>query len=254
MLKLVRLITFGLIGGLAVLAVLSWRRASLFQAENERLQAKLSAVEAEAADQVKAATASTEELELLKQRTGELMKLRNEVTQLRAAQQNAQNLVAENQRLKSEVQAMRGQARSAGPQSGAQATADQFPRDSWKFAGYATPESALVSAIWAMKEGNPQTYLESLSPNEQQRVAVNWQNMTPDQIAAKYKSDVANISSMRVIERQNLAPDEMLMSVYLEGPGRMEKVRLNQVGQEWKFSGFVRDTQPQAAPVVAPAQ
>jgi hypothetical protein len=41
----------------------------------------------------------------------------------------------------------------------------------------------------------------------------------------------------------------MVMSVFLEGPGRVEKVRMNQVGQDWKFGGFIRDQQ-QAPPAL----
>jgi hypothetical protein len=244
MVKVERIITFALIAAAGVIAVINWRRAALFQAENESLRARHAEVEAEAAANAQAAGTATQGMELLKQRTTELMKLRNEVTQLREASQTAEKLAAENQRLKADVQAMRGQARSAGPQDGAEATADQFPRESWKFAGYASPESALVSAIWAMKEGQPQTYLESLSPGEQQRLAQNWQSMTPEQIAAKHKNDVASITGLRVLERQNVAPNEMVMNVYLEGPGRVERVRVSQVGQEWKFSGFERQPQP----------
>ena len=143
-------------------------------------------------------------------------------------------------------------ARSGGAISGAAATMaapatnaaeagkDQFPKESWNFAGYASPEAALVSAIWSMKEGNPKTYLDSLSPDEQARMAKVWENKSEAEIAAKHQSDVSSISAFRILERQNVTDNEVLMNVYIEGVGRMEKVSMKRVGNDWKFGGFIR--------------
>ncbi|HEV8544429.1 MAG TPA: hypothetical protein VGR78_18730, partial [Verrucomicrobiae bacterium] len=158
------------------------------------------------------------------------------------------SLALENQRLQAENQKLRatGGAMAASPIAPATGVPgrDQFPRDSWTFAGYASPEAALVSALWAMKQGDPKTYLESLSPDEQKRIAQSWQNKSESEIAEKHKSDVASIGGMRVVDRQSVSPNEMIMNVYLEGPGRMEKVRMNQIGQDWKFGGYIRDQAP----------
>lgn len=251
MLKVERLVTFFLILAVSVFAIISWRKAKLFETENEALAAKLAAAETQESS---AGGPSQAEIEELRKRSAELMKLRNEITQIRANAQNTQNLAAENQRLKADLAKARGAAASAPTEGGAQThPADHFPRESWRMAGYATPESALVSAIWSMKEGNPQNYFDSLAPAEQQRTAQNWQTMSQDQVMAKHRSDVANITGLRIMQQDALAPDEIVMNVYLEGPGRIEKVRMNQVGQEWKFSGFVRPQQPMV-PLQQPAQ
>lgn len=244
-----RIITFTLIAAAASFGFVSWRKASLTHADNEQLRAKVTALESELADARKSGI-SEAEIQEYKKRSAELMKLRNEVTQLRGASQNAQNLATENDRLKAQLQQARASSAADGSAPNGGPANQTFPRDQWHFAGYATPQSALVSAIWAMREGNPDVYLQSLAPAEQQRTAQNWQSMSQDLVVAKQKNDVANISSIRVLEEQKLAPDEIVMSVYLEGAGRMEKVRLNQVGQEWKFSGFVRPQQPAAQPAV----
>jgi hypothetical protein len=234
----------------AIFAAINWRKATLFQADNEQMRARLDDLEAaaekksnEEADLSKAAA------EKVRTQTSELLKLRNEVTQLRSASNKVATLTTENQRLLAENKKLRsGGAVSnvAAPPSNL-AGRDQFPRDSWSFAGYASPEAALVSALWAMKQGDPKTYLDSLSPDEQKRTAMTWQNKPENEIAEKHKSDVSSIASLRVLDRQNVSPNEMVMNVYLEGPGRMEKVRMNQVGQDWKFGGFIRNQQPPAA-------
>ena len=54
--------------------------------------------------------------------------------------------------------------------------------------------AVVAFAIWAMREGDPKTYLASLAPDEQQRVNQNWQNKTEAELAEKHKSDVAAIS------------------------------------------------------------
>jgi hypothetical protein len=251
MLKIERIITFGLVLAVSVFAIVNWRKARLFEEANEQLTARLNAADSEADSAGAAGAATAEEIAELRKRSAELMRLRNEITQIRANAQNTEKLAAENQRLKADLAKARGNLGAAEAQTAAapQGGGDQYPREGWRMAGYHTPEDALVTAIWSMKEGDPQQYYNSLAPAEQQRTAQNWQTMSQDQLMAKHRNDVANISGMRILQREVLAPDEMVMNVFLEGPGRMERVRLNQVGQEWKFSGFVRD-QPQqpAAP------
>lgn len=91
-----------------------------------------------------------------------------------------------------------------------------------------------------MREGNPQTYLQSLSPEEQARLAKSWQNKPETEIVAKHQSDVAAITGLRVLDRQTVSPNEVLMNVYIEGVGRMEKVSMKLIGNEWKFGGYIR--------------
>src|SRR5262249_48274552 len=121
--------------------------------------------------------------------------------------------------------------------------ADQFPRENWTFAGYATPEAALVTAVWAMKEGKPQKYLDSLSPEEQARMAKAWANKSEDEIAAKHQQDVSQITNVRLMNRKEISPDEVQFTVLIEGPNRMETVSMKRFGADWKFGGFIRDRQ-----------
>jgi hypothetical protein len=233
-------------------AAIYWRKAALFQEDNEALRERIDSLENEIVQNTQAADRAKSNGEKLRTQTGELLKLRNEITQLRSTAKSVDSLTSENQRLRAENQQLRsptGGVTGVPTQAPIESFAgrDQFPRNSWNFAGYASPEAALVSAIWAMREGDPKTYLDSLAPQEQERVAQNWQNKSETELAEKHKSDVSAISGLRVLDRQNVAPNELVMNVYLEGPGRVEKIRMNQVGQEWKFGGFIREQQPSAA-------
>ena len=241
-----RLIYSILVLAAAVFAIVQWRRAVYFEAENIQLAARMEALEAGASEAAGATKIAQAAAERLRKQTSELMQLRNEVTQLHAGEKAAEGLAAENQRLKSQLEqlaAANSAAASAGTNGNGSGRAAHFPRENWAFAGYGSPEAALVSAIWSMKEGNPQSYLDSLSPREQERIAPLWQNKSEAEIAEKHKNDVSTISGLRVLEREAVSANEVVMNVYLEGPGRVEKIRMNQVGQDWKFGGFIRAEQ-----------
>src|SRR5207302_9400381 len=101
---------------------------------------------------------------------------------------------------------------------------DQITREISRFAGYSTRETALVSAVWAMKEGKPQVYFDSLSPEEQARMARAWENKSQDEIAVKHQQDVSRITGVRVLEREEVSPDEVRMKVYTEGAETWETI------------------------------
>ena len=234
--KLIRWLTIVLLGVAVAAAFLGWRKVGELRAENEVLRTEIQNLKmqrnAAAEAQLKQ---RDQELQKLRTEAQEVHRLRNEVSQFRAGTREAEKLRAENQQLRTVA--------SSAPTAAAPATgpADQFPRESWAFAGYATPEVALVSAVWAMREGNPQTYLDSLSPEEQARMAKAWQNQSAAEIAAKHQQDVASITGVRILERQTVSPGEVLLNVYVEGTGKMEKISMKRYGNEWKFSGIIRN-------------
>ena len=233
----------------AILAAIYWRKASLFREENEKLHEEISQLEQAVSTATNSAGILEREMEQGRnKRTSELMTLRNEVTQLRSANKTAESLNAEVQRLRQENEKLKspGGVASVNPQD-SQAQ-NRFTRDSWSFSGYNTPENALVSAIWAMKQGNPQAYYQSLTPEEQTRLAESWKGKTEEEIAKQHQSDVSQINGLRILDRHEITPTQMQMDVYLEGQNRMATILMNQNGNEWKYGGVV---DPQPAPKAA---
>jgi type II secretory pathway pseudopilin PulG len=227
----------------AAVAVTSWVRVAQLRAEAAALQEQLQALQQQtttaASDQ---ATQQNAELEKLRAQSQELLRLRNEVSQLRSTAKEAEKLRADNLQLRAENQQLRASAADPSPAPTAAGDAkDQFPRNSWAFSGYATPDAALISAIWAMKEGNPKTYLDSLAPEEKARMSKVWENKSEAEIAAKHQQDVSSITGMRILDRTTVAPDQVQMNVYIQGADRMEKVSMILVNNEWKFGGYIRD-------------
>jgi len=213
--------------------------AKRLQAENQALRAELDQLRA-AADQ--AAAGHDAELKRAQADAQDAARLRGEVTQLRNTAKDADKLRAENQQLKTENQSLRG-ANIAAPAAPAAPAAEpgNFPKDSWTFAGYTSPDAALVSAIWSMQQGNPKQYFDSLTPEEQARMTKVWEGKTAEEIAAKHQSDTAKITGMRVLYQQAVSADEVVMSVYIGGVDRAEKVSMKRVGDDWKFGGFIRE-------------
>ncbi len=220
-------------------ALFQWRTLQALRAENAALRAH-----AEAARAQEISTASAEaqkreaELRQLRADARDAVRLRGEITQLRGASKDADSARAQTERLRAENQQLRHTA--PAPDSAAPAPG-HFPRESWSFAGYATPDSALVSAIWAMKDGSPKAYFESLTPDEQARMARVWENKSEAEVSTKHQGDVSKITDLRVVDRQEISPDQMTMSVYIGGVDRLEKVSMQRVGNAWKFGGFIRE-------------
>jgi hypothetical protein len=223
---------------LAIAAGFGWKQVGTLQQENGRLRGEVAAAQANL-DSATTSRASQNEAELQKLRADsqELLKLRGEVAQLRSRT----NELAKIQSRPQPVQPTTSQPTNQIP-TPTGPVADHFPRQAWTFAGYESPEAALVSAIWAMREGKPQVYLDSLSPAEQQRMAQVWQDKSEQEIAGKHQSDVANISDLRIMSRQSTTPNQVTMQVNLGGANRTETVIMENVNGQWKFGGF---TQPQ---------
>jgi hypothetical protein len=209
------------------------------QAENEALRAEVAALKARTAE---TDVAHEAELKRAQSDAQDVARLRGEITQLRNTAKDAEKLRAENQQLRSENQKLRGSANAASAPAPAPVPQEgSFPRESWAFFGYGSPDAALMSAIWSMQQGNPKQYFDSLTAEEQTRMAKVWENKSEAEIAAKHQADVSKISGMRVLSRQEISPDEIQMSVYIDGVDRTEKVSMKRVGNDWKFGGFIRE-------------
>jgi hypothetical protein len=223
------------LGALAA-AVTGWQRARQLQSENERLRTELQRLKEQAATAAEAQfKLRDEELQQLRAEAKDVSKLRGEVTRLRVAAKDADALRVQNEQLRGAA------AVAAKPPTTNAAPQGKFPRESWTFAGYATPESALVSAVWAMREGKTQVFLDSLTPEEQARMAKQWENKSEAEIAAEQQKEVSTVTSVRVIEQQDVSPDEVEMTFFIEGDNRMEVVKLKRIANDWKFGGTVRE-------------
>ena len=125
--------------------------------------------------------------------TSDLMKLRAEVAELRRHTNEIQKLQGENAQLKSALVA--AQSTPAAPEVKPLSTngarpALFFPRDTWIFSGFASPEDTLKSAAWAMSNGDPNSFLASLSPGQREQMERRWQGKSQEEIAAESRREM----------------------------------------------------------------
>lgn len=231
---------------LASLAILFAERCKVaaLREETQRLREEL------AAEQRLIGTQGTgpggqqnEELERLRTETGEVHKLRNEVSQLRAGAKELGQLRTENQKLRTADRQLQA-APKTGVAAPSPATSQEryYAKEDWAFTGYATPEAALQSVVWAMREGDTRTFLASLAPEEMARVQKEWGNKSEAEISADAKRGTDKISNLRILESKTLSDDEVVLNVYAAGgEDKVQKISMKRIGGEWKLAGPKRE-------------
>ncbi len=217
------------------------RTHSALRQENQALRAELAAVKqllgVKAGEQNKA---SIDELERLQAEAREVHKLRNEVSQLRADAKATAQLRVENDRLRA------GRAPQTAPTTAAPpATAAQdgyYAKERWAFTGYATPEAALQSVVWALREGDSRTLLASVTPEEMERMQKEWGDKSEAEVSADAKRGMDKISGIRILESKTLSDEEVVLSVFASGgEDRVQRISMKRYGTEWRMAGPKRD-------------
>jgi hypothetical protein len=242
--RFIQLSLAGLVLASLAVHVVEQRRISALRQVSDTLREELAAarqlIDAKSSDQ----TGTTkEELDRLRAEAREVYKLRNEVSQLRAGVKEADKLQAENQRLRAAgkpLQAVPSTA-VAGP-SAAASQEGYYAKENWAFTGYATPEAALQSVIWAMREGDTRTLLASVTPEEMERMQKEWGNKSEAQVSADAKRGTDKLNGIRILESKTLSDDEVVLSVYAAGgEDKVQKISMKRYGAEWKMAGPKRE-------------
>ena len=224
-------------------------RVSKFKAENEALRQQVAALQAQT-EQLSsqasppAAPATTDE------DRSELLRLRNQAAQLKQVTNELQRLRAQVQQLQAANQQIRATpAAPVATDTNAPAATGPVPRESWAFAGYGTPEATLQSAVFAMSQGDYQTFLASMTPEEAARMQKSFEGKTPEQIAEEGRRETAKASSFQILAKQELAPDRVVLNVFVAGEDRAQRIMMQKIGEEWKWAGNAgRRQQPQQPP------
>ncbi len=191
------------------------QRASLLAADNETLSNRLASV-----DQGK----SLQDADRL-----ELMKLRSESGRLRRQNQEYERLLAKNR----EAQ--------PSPASVPPAFANMIPRESWVFAGYQTPANALQSMMWAMKSGDLNAFLASLTPEARSAVAKRFEGMSETDVSAALQNEVSGLPSLQLDRIKNVSDSEATFVLYSQETNNgVQKTRdeavisFKNINGEWK--------------------
>jgi hypothetical protein len=159
----------------------------------------------------------------------ELLRLRGEVGVLRQQTNELVNVQTENSQLRSASNAL-------PPRDPTQPAPDYLPRESWAFAGYADPDSALQSCLWAWSRGDPKAVMASITPAH--RAA--WGFRSDEEIAAQIARNLRNAKGFLILERKNVSDSEFRLTVSDAGAKQKVGFCYKRIGSDWKFDGEFR--------------
>ena len=165
----------------------------------------------------------------------ELLRLRGEAGALRQQKGELDKLRAENRGLSSQ---QAGQ--SARPLSPAERWPNvlrELPKESWTFAGYADPDSALQSTLWAGISGDASRILDGAVPELKEEAKT---EADQKRMVALIGGNMGRWQTVRVLEKQTPSDDQVhfvLNVVYTNGTDTIFKMKWKRVGSEWKYNG-----------------
>jgi RNA polymerase sigma factor (sigma-70 family) len=107
----------------------------------------------------------------------------------------------------------------------------EFPKASWHFAGYGSPESVFMSCMWAVNNGETNTLLASVSPTEQGRLE-RGREIISDEDRASYEQ----MTGYRIVDKQIVSEEKVVLAVET-GQGPAAKFLMLRINGEWKFAG-----------------
>jgi hypothetical protein len=162
----------------------------------------------------------------------ELDKLRQEVQSLRHRTNDIVTLQGELRRVRAELLSARDATASNAPPT--VPPGDVYPRDSWAFAGFDTPEDALESVTWAISEGDEDAYLSGLSPELRAEMQ---SELGDGSFADAGPLEMSNTTGYRIMDRETVSDNERIITIYMDGDGNEVPLTLTKTGDEWKVSG-----------------
>lgn len=168
---------------------------------------------------------------LAEEQLGELQDLRRQVETLRRGTNEVGQLQAEVRKLRSALAAV-GNSVNAGPPPEVPAS-DVYPRDSWTFVGYDTPEDTIESMMWAMSQGDQDTYAAGLTPELQSDMQSDFEDgsFLDDSLA-----EMSDVTGYLIVDRDVVSENEVTVTVFINGDGGNDvvKIPLVESGDGWK--------------------
>jgi len=114
-----------------------------------------------------------------------------------------------------------------------------FPRDSWAYAGFASPEAALQSYMWAKSRGDVKTAFNSATPELQQEIKDTYfRGQSDEEISATLIDSAKDQSGFRILKRMVAAEDQVVYQIHIDGTSdaSYSLVTMKKTDGEWKVS------------------
>ena len=120
-------------------------------------------------------------------------------------------------------------------------TTNDFPKASWAFVGYASPDSALESWTWALATGDKKVMLQSLTLEAKKEWQKELAGMTDDQIKTKSTKDSAKQLGYTIHTREVVSDVEVVLHISMIGSDQVMGMDVKKIGSEWKVAGPKQD-------------
>lgn len=120
-----------------------------------------------------------------------------------------------------------------------------FPRDSWTFEGFATPEAAIKSFMWAKSVGDTKTVLASGTAELRQEVEnAYFKDKSEEERKAILLENVQSVTGVEILKKMALSEDQVILQAHFGGaPDRTYSIlTMVKLDGEWKVSSVEERT------------
>jgi hypothetical protein len=204
------------------------------------LQEHVQKIQSERDDATNRLARLTDELESARKKDLELLKLRGEVGLLRQQTNRLGNL----------AQALSTTLSSANS-PGMPMDQTNFPRESWTFAGLATPENTLQSFMWAKNRGDVATAFSTATPElVQEQKNLYFKGKSDEEISAMLMDSAQKQMGIQILKKMAAADDQVIFQVHIDGmPEKTYSLlTMQKFADEWKVSSVVERSGKPFAP------
>jgi len=176
-------------------------------------------------------TRASRPLTLPDSQSREVLRLRGEVGVLRQQLKELETARAENHQARAALASAAGKAA---------ASADYWPRDSWAFTGFASPDAALQSSLWAANQGNLKALVASTTGEVQKKMTADFEGKSETEASIKAMDEVRSLKSVRILSREAQSDDTAILTAEFEDRTgtHIGKLIMKKVGNEWKLSSL----------------
>lgn len=212
------------------------------QAQNDTLRRQIEDLTAARPEPVKVTQVQREETEAEAGAEAEVIRLRGEVSALRRDKEDAKKLRGEIEKLRTE------RAANQATRMEEIKVPRTKPRDAWTFSGYADPEAAMQTALWAGASGDVTALAAALSPEQLARMQKDG-NKTEAEVLQDFAREIAKIKGFQILENRAISENETVLTLFVDGKEGSEqtpRVKMKRFGNEWKVGGPYTETQPDA--------
>ena len=113
-----------------------------------------------------------------------------------------------------------------------------FPRESWAFAGYANPESTILSLASAAVGGDVETFFNSLTPEFHAQQRQHLEPKSDVEVRDKLVKEFGQTKAIRILNKETISENEIILSLLIEqedGRNETPKMKVERIGNEWKI-------------------